>query len=94
MYPSGSVDPWRANSFTPDLAGSVPHRSERAVRKTLPALMVRGASHHAWTHPPRDADQESVVKAREAIAAQVEKWLEETNLASDGFARDGMTDVE
>ena len=83
MYPSGSVDPWRANSFTPELAGSVPHRSERAVKKTLPALMVAGASHHAWTHPPRKTDQESVVKAREAIAAQVEKWLEETDVTSE-----------
>ena len=80
MYPSGSVDPWRANSFTPDLAGSIPHRSEKAVRKTLPAMMVRGASHHAWTHPPRDTDQASVVRARARITAQVEKWLEETDV--------------
>ena len=84
MYPSGSVDPWRANSFTPDLAGSIPHRSEKAVSKTLPSLMVRGASHHAWTHPARDTDQASVVKARETIAAQVEKWLEETDTTKDG----------
>jgi serine protease 16 len=83
MYPSGSVDPWRANSFTPELAGSVPHRTERAVKKTLPALMVLGASHHAWTHPPLETDQESVVKARAAIASQVEKWLEETDVTSE-----------
>jgi serine protease 16 len=83
MYPSGSVDPWRANSFTPELAGSVPHRTERAVKKTLPALMVLGASHHAWTHPPLETDQESVVKARELIASQVEKWLEETDVTSE-----------
>ena len=83
MYPSGSVDPWRSNSFTPELAGSVPHRTERAVKKTLPALMVLGASHHAWTHPPLETDQESVVKARAAIASQVEKWLEETDVTSE-----------
>ena len=84
MYPSGSVDPWRANSFTPDLAGSIPHRSEKAVSRTLPSLMVQGASHHAWTHPARDTDQASVVKARESIAAQVEKWLDETDATKDG----------
>ena len=84
MYPSGSVDPWRANSFTPDLAGSIPHRSEKAVSRTLPSLMVQGASHHAWTHPARDTDQASVVMARESIAAQVEKWLDETDATKDG----------
>jgi hypothetical protein len=28
-------------------------------------------------------DQESVVKARELIASQVEKWLEETDVTSE-----------
>jgi serine protease 16 len=46
--------------------------------------MVQGASHHAWTHPARDTDQASVVKARESIAAQVEKWLDETDATKDG----------
>ena len=76
LYPSGSVDPWLANSFTPDRAGSVPHRREKDVRIDLPAFVVPGASHHAWTHPPRATDQASVVEAREAIKKQVDRWLD------------------
>lgn len=64
----------RANSLTDDISFS---------RKWLPTMMVAGASHHAWTHPPLETDQESVVKARELIASQVEKWLEETDVTSE-----------
>ena len=56
----------RANSLTDDIAFS---------QKWLPTMMVAGASHHAWTHPPKDTDQESVKAARVAIAAQVDEWL-------------------
>ena len=66
LYPSGSVDPWRANSLTPD-------REFNA--EWAPATMVPGASHHAWTHPSRPGDQASVVKAREEIAAVVDAWV-------------------
>jgi hypothetical protein len=38
---------------------------------------MKGASHHAWTHPARAGDQKSVVDAREAIAARVDAWLRE-----------------
>ena len=29
-----------------------------------PAFVVPGASHHAWTHPPRDSDSDAVKRAR------------------------------
>ena len=37
--------------------------------------MVPGASHHAWTHPPRATDQASVIAARKVIVDQVIAWL-------------------
>ena len=76
VYTSGSVDPWRANSFTPNLSNKVPHKSKRIVDRDTPTLMVNGASHHAWTHPPRSDDQESVKHAREVIKRQVDAWLQ------------------
>jgi len=45
--------------------------------------MVEGASHHAWTHPPRPGrDQKSVEQAREAIELVVGSWI-------GAFADDG-----
>lgn len=75
LYPSGSVDPWRANSFTPNRVHEVPHKSKKQVDSDTPSLMVKGASHHAWTHPARPGDQESVVLAREVIKRTVDEWL-------------------
>ena len=67
MFPSGSVDPWIANSFV----------SDTFAPRFEPALIVKGASHHAWTHPPKDTDTDSLVEARAIIVEQVEKWLNE-----------------
>jgi len=63
LYPSGSVDPWIANSIT---------RS----RWLAPAFVVPGASHHAWTHPPKSSDSPAVVDARARIKTQITAWLE------------------
>jgi serine protease 16 len=75
LYPSGSVDPWRANSLTEDREFSP---------EWAPTMTVRGASHHAWTHPSAPTDQPSVVAARVAIARVVDRWvaqgpIDETN---------------
>jgi serine protease 16 len=67
LFPSGSVDPWIANSFTSD--GFAP--------KWEPAFVVPGASHHSWTHPPKDTDTEAVVDARKRIETRVDAWLKE-----------------
>ena len=66
LYPSGSVDPWRANSLTEDREFSA---------EWAPTMTVRGASHHAWTHPSAPTDQPSVVAARVAIARVVDRWV-------------------
>ena len=64
LYVNGEVDPWHALSVLPPGAGP-----------GLPAIMVPGASHHAWTHPSASTDQASVVAGRVAIRAQIQAWL-------------------
>ena len=63
MYPNGDVDPWHGLSIL------------KPPTPALPALLVAGASHHAWTHPSRASDQPSVVAARAAIRKQLTAWL-------------------
>merc|ERR1719356_1582700 len=58
IYVNGEVDPWRASSIT------------RQPSPELPTAYVPGASHHAWTHPSRADDQDSVVLARQTIRAR------------------------
>jgi len=65
FYVNGNVDPWSGLSI---LTSPAP---------TLPTLMVEGASHHAWTHPAKPTDQQSVIDAKRAIWEQVSKWLAE-----------------
>lgn len=64
MYINGDVDPWHGLSIL------------RQLTPDLPALMVSGASHHAWTHPSASTDQPSVVAARKAIREQLSAWLD------------------
>lgn len=63
LYVNGEVDPWHANSINQDIS------------KDLPALWVLGASHHAWTHPSAEIDQDSVVNVRTRIVETVKSWL-------------------
>ena len=65
-FPNGGVDPWKAQGV---LTSPDPENE--------PALLVPGASHHAWTHPVRAGDSKELVKARATIAAWVDGWLKE-----------------
>jgi len=63
LYANGDVDPWHGLSILAPLSPE------------LPALLVSGASHHAWTHPSLPTDQPSVVAARKAVRRQLAAWL-------------------
>eukprot|EP01134_Creolimax_fragrantissima_P006913 CFRG6913T1 len=67
LLPSGSVDPWMANSVLapPDIQESI--------------LWVEGASHHAWTHPSEPSDSEEIKEARAVIWSTVIEWLKEAD---------------
>mmetsp|Transcript_8248 Transcript_8248/g.18591 ORF Transcript_8248/g.18591 Transcript_8248/m.18591 type:complete len:596 (-) Transcript_8248:134-1921(-) len=62
---NGDVDPW----------------SELALRhshgRSLPTLVVAGASHHFWTHASKSSDEAPVVAARQVIHQTVMNWLRE-----------------
>jgi len=64
LYVNGADDPWSSQSI---VVSSTTH--------DLPAIVVEGASHHPWTHPPLDTDQQTVKDARVAIRQQVSAWL-------------------
>jgi len=63
FYINGQVDPWRSQSV------------QKTINDDLPVLFVPGASHHFWTHPAQKTDSPDIVKARQTIVDQVEKWL-------------------
>lgn len=65
IFINGEVDPWRA------LGVSEPNNDEQGTFYAL------GASHHAWTHPSKDTDQQSVNEARDYIWNTVTAWLKE-----------------
>jgi len=73
LSPNGEVDPWHSLAII---------HSPDVVR--LPTLWVKGASHHAWTHPSLSSDQQSVIVAREAIKKQILIWLQVVPLLSSG----------
>jgi pimeloyl-ACP methyl ester carboxylesterase len=64
LWVNGQVDPWHGLSVNTALPG-------------MPILYVKGASHHAWTHPMSDCSQQTVLDARAAIRKQVTAWLAE-----------------
>ena len=64
MWVNGEVDPWHGLSVNTALPG-------------MPVLYVKGASHHAWTHPLSDCSQQTVLDARKTIRNQVTEWLKE-----------------
>jgi hypothetical protein len=65
LFVSGEVDPWHA------LSVMEPNNNEQGTFYAL------GASHHFWTHPSKDSDQQSVVEAREYIWDTVRGWLKQ-----------------
>ncbi len=62
LFVNGDIDPWHALSILAPLPN-------------MPAFVVPGASHHAWTHPAQSTDSPALVDARKHIAAIVESWL-------------------
>ena len=62
MWVNGQIDPWGALSVLDPLEGQ-------------PVLMVRGASHHAWTHPFNVNDSKYLTQARDEIFMQVFEWV-------------------
>ena len=65
LYPNGEVDPWKSQGVL------------ESPGPELPVMLVKGASHHAWTHPSLPTDQATVVQARLDIKKQVAEWLKE-----------------
>mmetsp|Transcript_39810 Transcript_39810/g.66777 ORF Transcript_39810/g.66777 Transcript_39810/m.66777 type:complete len:534 (-) Transcript_39810:120-1721(-) len=68
MFINGEIDPWRAASIT----RSLPNQ---------PAVIVKGASHHQWTHPPKPTDTDEVIDGRLAIKKQLNTWLDDREQA-------------
>ena len=63
---TGTIDPWSEQALLP------PTRDP-----SLPLYSVPGASHHFWTHAPKDTDDEAIVQARGIIYETVRGWLAE-----------------
>jgi thymus-specific serine protease len=60
---NGDVDPWSVLAM---LKSKDPWK---------PAHVVKGASHHAWTHPIRECDSKEVQDARQLIYQTILQWL-------------------
>ena len=65
LFPNGDVDPWSGLGVV-----NSPGAAE-------PVMMVKGASHHAWTHPADTISQPTVAAAKKQIQEQVMAWLQE-----------------
>jgi len=65
LFPNGDVDPWSGLGVVDSPAPGEP------------TMMVRGASHHAWTHPADEISQPTVAAAKKHIQEQVMAWLAE-----------------
>lgn len=65
LFVNGEIDPWRAASISVSPGAGVD------------VQWVAGASHHAWTHPPKRSDSSAIVAARRRIEADVRAWLRE-----------------
>jgi hypothetical protein len=74
LWPNGEVDPWATLSVL------------ESPGKGQPVLWVKGASHHAWTHPSASTDQPSVVSARKLIRQQVDMFLADESCSATPLA--------
>ena len=63
LFVNGRIDPWHAASVLNDLPSGAK------------AIMVEGASHHFWTHPPQPTDSAQITAVRGQIADAVTEWL-------------------
>jgi hypothetical protein len=64
LFVNGDVDPWSELSV-----------NEESGRSDVQTLKVFGASHHFWTHPVKETDDNHVVEARQSIYRHVYDWL-------------------
>mmetsp|Transcript_4259 Transcript_4259/g.7092 ORF Transcript_4259/g.7092 Transcript_4259/m.7092 type:complete len:476 (+) Transcript_4259:77-1504(+) len=62
---NGDVDPWSVLAIL---------ESEDPL---MPAHVVKGASHHFWTHPVKETDNQDIKDARDIIHLKVMEWLEQ-----------------
>jgi serine protease 16 len=62
IFTNGDADPWTALTLT---LGNDDH----------PSFIVKGASHHFWTHAVKDKDGVFVNDARKTIYDTVSSWL-------------------
>lgn len=63
LFVNGEVDGWKALGVLAPLGPE------------LPAFVVSGSSHHAWTHVPQPSDLPPINAARQEIMSIVEAWL-------------------
>ena len=70
---NGDVDPWSMLGLT------------ESPKYSLPTAMVKGASHHFWTHPVKDTDSTEVQHVREYIYSVIKDWLD----INDDFTYNG-----
>jgi len=68
LFPNGEIDPWKA------LGMSHPPNSR------CPIMLVKTASHHYWTHPAQETDNQYILDARQQIWDQVTAWLAEPSV--------------
>ena len=64
LYTNGDVDPWSALGL------------QDSPKDSVPAVLVKGASHHAWTHRVSAEDLPEIVVVREYIYSKVKNWLD------------------
>ena len=67
LFVNGDVDPWSQQAVTPD------HGTQSTPWQ--PSILVKGASHHVWTHSQKESDTKEVNQAREIIHRTVTSWL-------------------
>jgi pimeloyl-ACP methyl ester carboxylesterase len=63
---NGDVDPWSVLAIL---------ESEDPL---MPAHVVKGASHHFWTHPVKETDNQEIKDARDIIHLKLMEWLEQS----------------
>eukprot|EP00985_Skeletonema_marinoi_P016597 scaffold8949_cov126-Skeletonema_marinoi.AAC.14 len=64
LFVNGNADPWSELSV-----------NEKRGSSHVQTINVPGASHHFWTHPVKESDDNHVVEARKAIYRHVYDWL-------------------
>lgn len=66
VFPAGTIDPWHALGVT---------NSTQLQQESERSLYMLGTAHCADLYKPANDDPESLINAREVIAAQVTAWV-------------------